>query len=70
MLLEHVAQRVIQPGALGASVLVSSGLEMEEAEQALALDVTGAVGLVGAGVLVLHPMSVSTCADPGKKGGR
>jgi len=48
------AQHFIELRALGAAALVDPRLDVEQAEQTLALDVAGAAVFSGAGVLVFH----------------
>ena len=48
------AQEVIELGALRTTALVHAGLEMDEVEQALALNVAGAARSAGVGVLMFH----------------
>lgn len=63
-----LAQYVVDPGALGAARFVDSLLEVDEAEQAPALDVAGAALVVGVRVLMLHgPNTVSTTLPSGKR---
>jgi hypothetical protein len=65
---ELVPQDVVDPGALGAARLVHALLEVDQPEQAPALDVAGAALVPGIGVLVLHgPVTVSTTPLAGKR---
>jgi hypothetical protein len=63
-----VSQDVVDPGSLEAAGLVRARLEVDQAEQAPALDLAGAA-LVAAGisVLMLHPVTVSTTLPSGKR---
>lgn len=62
------AKHLVDPGAFGAAGLVHTLLEVDQPEQAPALDVAGAVLVPGVGVLVLHgPSTVSTTPPSGKR---